>query len=230
MWRARLVARNDELIAVLSADERERASRFYRPEDARAYAMAHAHLRHIIARYVPSTPESLVFAVDDLGKPVLSTPVGSPRIEFNLSHSGVFALVAVSLGRRVGVDVERWKNGFDYARLAARVFSPAEQAALAATHDEAESVAAFYAGWCRKEAYIKATGHGLARNLDHFDVTLATDDARLIADRLDAAAAESWAIHAIDVGLGYSAAVVVESVISEVLLFAEAQVPETGNT
>lgn len=80
-------------------------------------------------------------------------------------------------------------------------------------------MAAFYAGWCRKEAYIKATGYGLARNLDHFDVTLATDDARLLADRLDPRGAESWSMHALDVGPGYSAAVVVESGTSEVLLF-----------
>ncbi len=217
---AEVVADADDLIGVLSPAERERASRFYRPEDGRAYITAHAQLRRILAQYVATSPESLEFALDELGKPFLATPAPAPRIEFNLSHSGAFALVAVALGRRVGVDVERWKRDFDYARLAAKVFSPAERAALAATGNQAEGlVAAFYAGWCRKEAYIKATGYGLTRNLDHFDVTLTTDDARLLADRLDPGAAESWSLHTLDVGPGYSAAFVVESGISEILLF-----------
>lgn len=224
MWRVRLdageVADADDFIGVLSTAERERARRFYRPEDGRAYATAHAHLRRILASYASTSPESLVFGLDDLGKPVLASPSNGPRIEFNLSHSGVFALVAVALGRRVGVDVERWKSGFDFAHVAARVFSPVERAALAATDDEGEAVAsAFYAGWCRKEAYIKATGYGLARDLDHFDVTLSTDDARLLADRLDPRAADSWSMYALDVGPGYSAAMVAASGVRDILLF-----------
>lgn len=220
MWRVRLDSNADDLLDVLSADERDRAGKFYRREDQRAYVTSHAHLRRILGGYLSTQPESLQLTTNDLGKPLLTSPGSDLRLEFNLSHSGAFALIAVARGRRVGVDVERWKPSFDPAGVAGRHFSAAEAETLRAIGDDSAAVVtAFYAGWCRKEAYIKATGHGLARGLDHFDVTLDADEARLIADRLDHQAAHSWTMHALDVAPGYSAAVAIESRTTEVLLF-----------
>lgn len=86
---------------------------------------------------------------------------GRPRIEglgleTSVSHSGDLVAVAVA-GCGVGVDVEEPRD-VPFAKLAARVCAPAEQAHVV-TAD------AFYAYWTRKEAVVKATGEGFQRCL-----------------------------------------------------------------
>ena len=64
-------------------------------------------------------------------------------------------------GAEIGVDIERLRPLSDMDALAERVFSAAERAALAAVPPD-RRVEAFFAGWTRKEAYIKARGEGIA--------------------------------------------------------------------
>ena len=87
---------------------------------------------------------------------------GRPRIEglgleASVSHSGDLVAVAVTSGCAVGVDVEEARN-IPFAKLAARVCAPAEQAHVV-------DADAFYAYWTRKEAIVKATGEGFQRCL-----------------------------------------------------------------
>jgi 4'-phosphopantetheinyl transferase len=78
-------------------------------------------------------------------------------------------VVAVAHGLEVGVDLERVRPLADAAAIAERFFAPRETAALLAL-PEAERERAFFACWTRKEAFIKATGEGLSRPLDEFEV------------------------------------------------------------
>jgi 4'-phosphopantetheinyl transferase len=82
-------------------------------------------------------------------------------------------------------------------------------------------VAGFFAAWSRKEAYIKASGHGITRGLHHFDVSLVPGEtARLIADQFDELAADRWVMRELPAGEGYSAAVVAAAPVDDVLLFS----------
>lgn len=219
VWRVRLDAGSeDDAIPLLSPVEREQRQSLALPDLRRRYAIAHGMLRDILSRYVLHPPASLAFATGEFGKPRLATPAASD-IHFNLAHSGDVALVAVARGRAVGVDVERWTDRFRPAELAPRVFSLAECRALNELSPASQVVEAFFAAWTRKEAYMKATGHGITRGFAHFDVTLEPGrPARLLADRLDEAASAHWVMHALDVGPGFSAAVVAEAPVDEVLL------------
>jgi 4'-phosphopantetheinyl transferase len=153
-------------------------------------------------------PEAVRFRYGPRGKPMLDAEDGLLR--FNLSHSGDLALVAVSLGRDIGVDVERVRPDRDLERIATRFFSAAEVAALLAL-PRAERAGAFYRCWTRKEAYIKALGDGLAIPLDSFDVAFAPGaTAALLASRLDSAEARRWSMAALEPGPGYAGAMVVE--------------------
>lgn len=177
-------------------------------------------LRHILAHYARLPAASLGFERGEFGKPRLVNRE-SGGIAFNLSHSGSVALVAVTCGQEVGVDVERWSDRVSHADLASRVFSRAECAALSAmSASPADVRAGFYAAWTRKEAYMKATGHGITRGFDHFDVTLhPREPARLLADRLDHSAPARWDMRSLDVGTGYSAALVAAAPLDEMQLF-----------
>ena len=213
IWRI-LLDGNDSpaLFNSLSDDERARAGRFYAPAHAARYTVAHGILRRILSRYTGTRPDLLQFETGEHGKPYLSrVDTGSePAIYFNLSHSADIALVAVSATGEIGVDVEFWREDVRHLEIADRFFSVAERVALRALESNAQQLMqGFFSGWSRKEAYIKASGLGIARGLEHFDVSLEpAAPATILQDRHDAHAAARWAMVNIDVGLGYSAAIV----------------------
>lgn len=152
--------------AWLSPDERERAARFKIDRVARAFVAARAGLRAVLARYTGAAPEAIRFSRGPHGKPRLAD-AAEPR--FNLAHSGGLALVAVTAGREVGVDVEAVRPLEDAAGIAARFFSPAERARYAAAPPGARE-AAFFEIWTRKEAWLKASETGLSRSLSAIDL------------------------------------------------------------
>ena len=95
-------------------------------------------------------------------------------IRFNLAHSGPWVVYALTLGRELGVDIERIRPEFGGFAIAERFFAPGEVAALRALPEESRGLA-FFHGWARKEAYIKAKGKGLALPLDEFEVAIDPD-------------------------------------------------------
>jgi 4'-phosphopantetheinyl transferase len=159
----------DRLEDVISAEETARAERLVRAADRRRSAAAHGLLRVVLSGYLGVRPDGIALETGAGGKPRLADRE-EPR--FNLSHAGARGLVAVSAGREVGIDIEEVREVGDMERLAARCFSPVERLALAAV-PAPERRGAFFAGWTRKEAFLKARGEGLSRPLDSFDVTLA---------------------------------------------------------
>ncbi len=155
----------EELRESLSSDERERALRFYAEEHRNSFVVARGILRAILASYISARPEDLVFGYGSKGKPYLKE---HPDLHFNLGHSGELAVYAVA-GDELGVDVERMKPMEDWQKISKRFFSLRESDELAKL-DPAQQIAGFFACWTRKEAYIKATGEGLAAGLDKFSV------------------------------------------------------------
>ena len=79
-----------------------------------------------------------------------------PHCCFNLSHSGAFALCALS-ERPVGVDIQVLRPSWS-PRLVERSCSPAERAWLAS---RADGPADFAALWACKESAAKESGRGL---------------------------------------------------------------------
>lgn len=202
VWRVRLVsfAPNED---ALSPDEREHAAKFHFDIDRNRYVVSHASLRETLARYLRTGPKELKFSVNEYGKPFLH----EHDLEFNLSHSGEYALIAVTRGRRIGVDVEQIRAGVEIESLARRNFSRWEVSELMALPPE-RRIIAFHDCWTRKEAYIKAQGLGLSLPLDGFDVSL-DEPARLRATRPDANEAAQWTMQSMEVDSGYASAVAV---------------------
>ena len=191
---------------VLDAEERERADRFVFDRHRLRYVAAHGLLRHVLGGYLGLAPEAVRFARARHGKPYL--PNGALR--FNLAHSGGRALVAVSVGRELGIDLELVRSGRDVAGIAGRFFSATEAAALNALPAR-HRVTAFYRCWTRKEAYIKACGTGLAMRLDSFDVAFEPGvPAALLSSARGAEEPRRWRLVELAVGPGFEAALAVE--------------------
>lgn len=174
LWRASLREPPplDTLLrdSALDDAERARARRYLRPEHGQRWALARHAARTIIASYCAIPPESLTFIEAERGK--LSVRE-APWLSFNLSHSGDWLLLALTLApAQLGVDVEQARPDRHFEVIARRVFSPREQRALLALADDAAAYrACFYRIWTRKEAYIKALGMGLHLPLESFDVS-----------------------------------------------------------
>ena len=108
----------DRLPAALAPDVLARADRFAFPHDRRRYVAAHGALRAILGGYLNTTPAGVPIRYTPQGKPYLAPP--SSDIRFNLSHSGELALIAVTRGREVGVDVERIRPVSAWREIAAK--------------------------------------------------------------------------------------------------------------
>jgi 4'-phosphopantetheinyl transferase len=213
IWRVDLCApadRMDALRQTLSTDERARAERFVSPRDRASFTVSHGALRAILGGYVESDPSAVTFHGDDRGKPVLVAPPGAPDVRFNMSHSGGLALVAVALGREVGIDVEFMRGDLAGMDIAERFFSAGEVADLRTLSGDART-AGFFACWTRKEAYLKARGLGLLAPLDRFRVSLLPGaPCALLATDFDPADIARWTLVELAPGRDYAAALAVE--------------------
>ncbi len=128
VWRADLTAVEEELEELLCAEERERAARIVGERDRVLWARSRGVLRALLGRYLDRDPRTLDFALGAHGKPALRHGGTGPEssgaagageglrpgggLRFNLSHSGTFALYAVTAGCEVGVDIERARKRY----------------------------------------------------------------------------------------------------------------------
>ncbi len=156
----------------LSADERQRAARFRNSKDGRRFTLARGSLRSILSQYLGAPANTIQFSYDTHGKPQLAKTHQS-SFEFNLSHSGDYALCALTKKHSIGIDIEKIRNDDPdyYLRLATRFFSRQECEAIrvASEHDR---TLFFFTCWTRKEAYIKRHGLGLHLPLSGFTVNV----------------------------------------------------------
>ena len=198
--------------SILSADENQRAAKFVFPRDRNRFILSHGHVRLILARYLGCDPDQLNFSTNEYGKPELQ----GHSLEFNLSHSGDFALLAVSHHHKVGIDVERVRQDTELENLARRFFSGREYSELMAIPQDQRS-AAFFRCWTLKEAYIKAQGLGLSLPLDSFDVALAPDKQPVLrATRPNPNEAPQWSLLSFEVDPEHAGAVAVKSTNPEI--------------
>lgn len=156
--------------AALSHDEAARGARFVLPIHRTRFVAARGALRTILSRYTGTEPAGIGFSYGPHGKPQLAPAFAPNGIQFNISHAGDRALVAVTKGRCVGIDIELIGTRAYEADIARRFFAPGEEPALLLA-DESVRAALFAAIWTRKEACVKASGLGLALPLDSFDVS-----------------------------------------------------------
>jgi len=176
VWIVDLRASDQALRAansLLNHEELTRARRFRFPNDRRRFVMARATARQVLGRYLQQTPESLQFEYGDHGKPRLASP--SVDLRFNTSRSAERALIACTLGREIGVDIEWIGRELEIDDLAQRFFTTAENIQLQ-KYSPAERHHAFLRCWTCKEAFVKAVGKGLSLGLDQFDVSAGIGD------------------------------------------------------
>jgi len=204
IWRLPLVADEEELRRlrdVLSEPELARIER--RPEEAtrRRLTICGGLVRRILAALLGCAATSVPLIRDAAGRPFLDDPWSD--LHLSLSHSSGWALLAVLIGLRVGIDIERVRSIGDVRRLSERFLSPVEARQVTSRDD---APAAFFRAWTRKEALIKGLGLGVPGGLGLVSV-VESDGGGLIVDSPH----DGWRVVDVDSPDGYAASIAVES-------------------
>jgi len=213
IWRASVALPSEEAALredVLSAEEVDQCARFVHPADRARCRASRASLRVVLAKYLGKDPGALSIVPGTSGKPRLSGADSS--IEFNISHAGDLALIAVSRGLRVGIDVELVREMSDIDAILDSFFSAQETAWLRSREDD-ERTRAFFLLWTRREAAAKALGTGLFDCFARFALPVAEQDGSGFRVELaDAPAGPSrpWWMRDLVPAPGYAGAVCVE--------------------
>ena len=156
IWRIQL-DRVDIDLSVLSSPEMQKANRCLTESHRHRYRATRFCLRSILACYLPITADNVELEKSANGKPSIPD---SP-IEFNLTHSGPLALLAITSGKLIGIDIEPIRKRNNVAAIAKRVLSNEIVGRLNRTSDETEKALLFTRVWTAFEARQKMTGNGI---------------------------------------------------------------------
>jgi phosphopantetheinyl transferase len=137
VWQADLARVEDGFGELLCAQELARAARILPERKRMLWARSRGVLRVLLGHYLDRDPRGLRFALGPHGKPALRQEAWAKGtdLRFSLSHSGGLALIAVTAGREVGVDIECARERY---------------------------TAEFLRAWVAHEAVVKCRGVGLA--------------------------------------------------------------------
>ena len=169
LWLAALSTGPGDLARLerlLSPEERLEARRFHRPADHLRWVTARAALRRILAAYLQERPRALRLASGPSGKPYLD------GLQFNLSHAGDLALVAVSKEKPVGVDIEKLRELTAMQAVLSYIFTD-EERAFVESHSGEHHTRAFFLIWNRREAAAKALGLDLLASFSRLEIPVA---------------------------------------------------------
>jgi len=209
VWRVALdvsPALESRYFALLCEVEQQRAKRFYRASDQMHFTMARGCLRRLLGEYCECRADAVMLQYQAQGKPF--TPACT--IQFNISHAYGQALLAFSRDSVLGIDLEYEQRVVEWESLSHRFFALKEHQAIMAKKTPAQQKQAFFRCWTRKEAYVKAHGDGLMRNLQKFVVSVG-DEATLLTDEEDPKNVQQWRLQALVLAdIPYQAALVTQ--------------------
>ncbi|MEI8054591.1 MAG: 4'-phosphopantetheinyl transferase superfamily protein [bacterium] len=203
VWRASLKPdkkKLDELLNLLSAQEKIRGAKFIAEHAKNNFIVARGILRWLLAKYLQIKPQDIVFKQNQYGKLYLDFST----LQFNISHSHDLALFAFTQNHPIGVDIEFIRDNFGFIDIAQRFFSKKEDADLL-TLPQTEQLHAFFNCWSRKEAFIKAIGKGIFFALDKFSVEVSNKRAGCLQLQVidPEYNANDWSLEALDPVDGY---------------------------
>jgi phosphopantetheinyl transferase len=161
VWTARLAdfggTMPRDVDHLLDDIERQRAARFKHEADRRAYVLAHALRRSVLARWLAIDPREIRLSEAPAGRPVLLAP-RDDTLHFSHSRSRDIVAFAVTRVAPVGIDVEAPRAGGIDEDMISRFVMLGDGPPLA--HEQRASRLYFY--WTALEAFWKAEGTGLA--------------------------------------------------------------------
>ena len=165
-------------LALLGSTDQARYDQFKHVDAGHQFLIGRTVLRQQLSQVLQQPAQSFVFSRNPFGRPQLS----DAAINFNVSHTQ--GLVAITLAHELwlGIDVESTQRTGSTLAIADRFFHRLECNEIKAPADEWQQRENFFRFWTLKEAYVKALGNGLQRNLQSFYFSLAPDGGVTLTD------------------------------------------------
>jgi 4'-phosphopantetheinyl transferase len=210
IWTAKVSARDSattDLLRILDEEEQERAARLTFARDRMRFIQTHGIVRQILSSYCDTEAAALTFVRNGQGKPYLVPQTNGPRLQFSVSHSGDYCVLALRLDDPIGIDIEEVRYLSHAIDIAKSYFTPEESRALATVGEE-HRCDTFFVWWTHKEAAVKALGLSLAANLGRVEFAFnPAGSLRLAAWDGHRSVARKWFTRRLDPAPGYIAAV-----------------------
>lgn len=163
---------------ILPESRQTRIDKLKEPGRALKQTLSSAFLQYGLSIELEVPMEDISYELSEFGKPeLLVKGKRETRIEFNLSHSGKYVVLAVS-DKKVGIDVERTKK--DRISVAKRCFCKEEYEDILLVKEGPDRNRCFQQYWTMKEAYVKWTGKGLVLPLNSFLIRRRENDTSYI--------------------------------------------------
>jgi 4'-phosphopantetheinyl transferase len=169
------------------------------------YERAHKRrpLREVLGAYIGVPGDEVTLIDGEFGRPTLDIRHGA-ALDFNWSHSGDRALIAIGRHLVPGIDIERLRGRPKALEIAEHYFCKEEFSQLSSLPEEKRN-SAFLELWTAKEAVLKAMGRGIAFGLDRLHVT--NIEKQPVLRWLDDDDAKAWQLQRLDVGENYIATI-----------------------
>jgi 4'-phosphopantetheinyl transferase len=154
---------------LLAQNEIKKFAQYPNPQYSRQCILSRGFLRELLSSYLEIPPREIIIEDSKYKKPEIKNALN--ELEFNVSHSQDKIIIAIAMGRKVGVDLEKLDLNKDWQNIYPLVFSEQEQNQLTSLIPE-QQISAFYRGWTQKEAFLKAIGSGFNLNPQEFSFDL----------------------------------------------------------
>lgn len=186
----------------LSKSEIDKANNFYTKNLTESYIIAHSILRNILGQFAKILPQQVEFVHNEYGKPFLK----DSNIQFNISHSNNIISYIVALNYKVGIDVELYKNQFNYKEFSDLVFTPSETKIFSCVSLKEEiKTKLFYNLWVKKESLVKATGQGLIYPINTIEAIFLSYGDKIVINQTE------WLCFPLKIAKNYAGAIAIEN-------------------
>jgi 4'-phosphopantetheinyl transferase len=166
-----LVAPIDEVqqaFDCLNEDERARSARFLTADLRRRFTVCRGRLRMLLASILDTSPQRIDFEYGSLGKPYVVSDID---LQFNVSHSQDWALMAFTKGSPVGVDIEFYDRRMNDEAIASQLLSESEFVKWSSLPKDQQS-SSLISAWVSKEAILKSLGLGITTSLRQLELPI----------------------------------------------------------
>lgn len=142
----------EQLVPMLGPQEAEKYQRLNREQRKNEFVLSRALMRMALSQHYSKPLTYWRFSQAPNAAPQLLNPIDAPLF-ISLSHSTDCVMLAIS-DQAVGLDVEHVEQRKQLKKIAAKVFSPEQQAFLQSL-PEKQLRKHFYQLWTHKEALVK---------------------------------------------------------------------------
>ena len=144
-------AKLKHLYPLLSDAEKARSEQFKHFKHRKHFIASHGFLHSVLDYYIETAAADIEFSYGHNGKPYIQEEQNPHNIQFNMSHSGNMAILAICNQQSVGIDIEHSERKTDWQGIIRRFFTENEQQFIFSLPEDQQQ-AAFFQVWTRKEA------------------------------------------------------------------------------